>query len=218
MSGTCFCQINLFLLAKKSNIKPDITGKTIYFFGNSITYGYGASVPSNCWVGLLTTAKSLTAINKGVSGTMLTGYPPQYASPAMVNRLSEIPTYSSNLIIWFDYGINDSYLGRTFNTDSLTKYYTVVINNLISKGWPMKSVFIMDIYLYFSTNYANGPTTIIFNTAIKNLCKTYGINYIPIRQEMINAGFSTSNEISDHVHPNDSGYNIIFNGILKYIK
>lgn len=192
----------------QKNPKVSITGKNIYFFGDSITEA------ENGWVDMLSSYYSINKTNKGIAGTMLTNMEPVYTQPSMIDRLGEIPEYNNNLALFFAYGVNDTYQGRSFSNQYFFDTYQVIINNCVQKGWDKRYIFILDIYYYTNTNYANETRVLELNEVIKGFSLQNGIKYIPVHDFMKNNG-GESLLLPDNVHPNNLGHQKIFQCILN---
>ena len=126
--------------------------KNVYYFGDSITQGAGASGTSRRWSTLLANAYQFNEFNFGVSGTTLENEDPvnPSAAPNMMQRAqSDIPVKSNNdKWLFFAYGTNDCHLNLpNYTPENFTAQYGEVIKIALSKGWKPADIIIIGGYL-----------------------------------------------------------------------
>jgi len=205
-----------------SNSAPSdgTTGATVYFFGNSITAGNGASDNAHRWTTLLSGAKSFTESNHGLSGYTITKQTACVIRPHWDYTTDDpIPTKTASLkYLFISFGVNDAFVnpGNTPSAYELT--LDSAIQTAIDRGWNAKRIILNT--LFFTNidgtgvaNYCNPTATDetrkqLFLTAAKNAAITKGCNTINIYDYMKNnGGVSLLN--ADNIHPNDTGHALI---------
>jgi len=185
------------------------TGDTVYFFGDSITVGVGASVEANRWTTLLSVAKGWTENNSGASGTVITE---NTCRP--VFELSAIPNKTASLrYLFISFGVNDAFVNPEITPEAYTAAIEAAVANAVGKGWPAYRIIILSPF--FTTydgnhiNYCN-PTLSdearkqLFVTAAENAVVNTETNFVDVFNTMKDNG--GSGLLADQIHPNDSGY------------
>jgi len=92
-------------------------------FGDSITGGYGASLPADCWVSLVGTALNITPTNHGVGGREVQD---QFATIYPFNVSA-----TTSQIITFATGTNDA----SFNSNTLATEMTFQFEHMAALAW-----------------------------------------------------------------------------------
>jgi lysophospholipase L1-like esterase len=188
-------------------------GSNIYIFGTSITLGAYPGISNYTGTGytyanLFTNRNGANVYNYGVASSSMIGC----SSISMVNRLSEVPTYtaSSNTYLMFEYGVNDA--GNqctTYDSTTFKTAYYKVIDTAIARGWPSAK-----ILLYVT--YTNTVKSKLVYKTVKTIANTKSCTYINVYEDMVSSGgYLLIN--SDSVHPNKNGHAVIVNSIMAGI-
>lgn len=226
---------NLESLSTK--ILPKYSGKTVVFFGNSITAGSGATDTSKRYTNLLSKMLGVTQINIGRSGMFLEKQNPL---STMFLRFSMdsaelIPIYDTTLsFLVIELGTNDVlFNGANYNIYNYKKAYDSLISYIIiTKKYPANKVILLSpSYLSYNGRnfadliYQSYPTwkgtpsvqrQIDFNYATAEISAKYGTQYVKIYDIFV----SNKDSIllnNDGIHPNDAGhlvYALYINKIL----
>lgn len=195
--------------------------KTKYatFFGDSITFGAGASSSANRWSTKLAIALGLSEDNQGISGTVL-----QNSAPILANNGQD--TYTPRILqrypsrVYILYGLNDSrYNGASFSVANFKTALTQVVQNCLNLG----GLGVRDIYIgsppytnpAFYNSYApfNAGSTekhLAYRDASREVASTFGTQWVDVYQGMKDAGGDALMS-ADGVHPNDAGHQVIAN-------
>jgi lysophospholipase L1-like esterase len=208
----------LALFAGCSKSKVADPQPVCFFYGDSITFGYGASVPSNRWTSKLCVQKGWMETNYG------TPYETLIQASESFGRTTFFGSYKIDIVtkpangkyIFIAYGINDcgynfaDYTPATFSTQLQT-----IITYANSKGWANSNIVVLCGYFatpdtwtnpfggeFIPDGAANMTRYNSFITAAQTVTKNNsGIYFV----NPFNA-YDASMEIGDAVHPNDAGY------------
>jgi len=205
-------------------------GKTVTFFGDSYTAGFGPTTALERWTTQFCQFFGAIENNLGVSGTTLEKRSPQDwsgSTPNMVDNVASIPTKTaSGGLLVFAYGLNDvGYNGGQYNTTNYITDYTTVINAAIAKGWDVKQILLIAPYYINSTGYANYTTQngtvpdatrhLAFVDATATVASTFGTLYLDIyRKQLLN---DITLLIADGIHANTAGHLYIANEVGSYL-
>jgi len=167
-------------------------GENIVCFGNSITYGLGAS-PGHDYPSLLAKKLNLTVINAGKSGDTTEG---------ALQRLQHDVLDKKPYLVIVELGANDYLKG--ISAEATLKNLEEIIKKIQQAG---AMVAITEIHTGFiMRKQASG---------IRRLAKKYRCLFIPNILE----GILGEGELcSDAIHPNDKGYEIIAERVYRAIK
>lgn len=222
--------VNEELALKAIRNSIDFRGKDIEFFGDSYTFGTGATATYNRWTSIVARILGATEINHGVPGTTLMKRTPfnYMASPNMVDNVNNIPTKTvSKAMLVIAYGLND--MGQTapnYNTANFKTDYQTVLNNAFSKGWLSSQILLIPAYYIGLAGYSTyatitgneAPTEyrhLSFIQATKEVAILNDTMYFDIYQDQ-KKNNTTLLEV-DGIHPNDAGYAYIANDVLQYL-
>lgn len=116
----------------------------VWFFGDSITAGVGASSNSLRWSTLLSGIKNWTEVNKGVSGATLMSVSPPITGNMYDRANTDIPTKRANdKYLFISYLINDAAQNSiTYTTTLLNTQLTSIINTAKSRDWDNTNIII----------------------------------------------------------------------------
>ena len=162
----------------------------IVCFGDSLTYGYGATA-GQTYPYFLQQLTNLPVINKGFNGN---------TSRGALNIIDDILQFRNSIVI-VEFGANDFFqqvpILQTKNN----------MEQIVDK---LKSV--NDIVVLVSTEDTQMKQLYIM---LKSLAKEKNVLFI---DGMLNEIWNNRNLFSDKVHPNSKGYKIIADKIYKNIK
>ncbi|MFI5161625.1 MAG: SGNH/GDSL hydrolase family protein [Sphingobacteriales bacterium] len=220
------CITLLLFGCSKSQISPvpnvPDAAKKVYFIGDSITYGYGASDSSKRWTSLYCASKGYTEINKGVIGEVLedsTNCAFHYVFDKTAIPLKK----SDGKALFISLGTND--IGDN-NGKMSPEGYKTALSNLVDyainqMGWPKTSIVIAGPYLITNKSYflsrAAGCTVSAWDdarlqayvNAALTVASAKGCISADIYRAM--AGYSVPAHLlsNDGIHPNDAGHQFI---------
>jgi lysophospholipase L1-like esterase len=192
------------------------------FFGDSITYGDGASNSSHRWSTLVTNALNLQEDNQAISATVLQNTVPVLANNGRDRYQQDIIQRSPNYV-YILYGLNDlRYNGANFSTMNFQNDLDEVVAGLISDGIPPSHIVIGSPPYINPTGYSlyppynAGSTTKHrqYRDATKAIARRYHTKWADVYQYMLNSGASTLVS-NDFIHPNDFGHQAIKDAMLK---
>lgn len=206
---------------------------SVYFFGDSITYGYTSGVyTTGNWVSLVSAFTGCNGKNLGIGGTTLERVVNNVNMPtAMYNRaVNEIPVKNADdKYLVFAYGVND--IGFNYsdtNPDQFSADYQYIINIAFSRGWPAKNIILVNAYYCNDKGYrsylgygvsqaADKQRTNLFNNAIANVAQSNGLHVIDIYTFMLQHG-AEGLLSPDGLHPSEVGYSVIARGIEAQLR
>jgi len=199
------------------------------FYGDSITFGTGASITANRWTSKLSAAKGWTEVNFGRSGTALEETTP--ANPAGLSPAynfhkdgpAQIPTKGwRTKYMFISFGVNDcGFNFAGYNPTLFGTQYQTIISGAIAKGWTTTSVIVnlgyyvkspdaWNAYLIYGIPSAADNTRYFsfFSTADTIATTNSNIRANPYQYMIDNGGDAL---LADNLHPNDAGHQVIAN-------
>ncbi|MES2275466.1 MAG: GDSL-type esterase/lipase family protein [Bacteroidota bacterium] len=204
-------------------------GGAIYFFGDSITQGNGASDADHRYSALVANALGLTETNHGESNSTLEKQSPIDGNGGqnMVDRMATIPTKTlTDKFLVFQFGINDFlYAGINYNPDNFKADYETVINNALTKGWSANEILIFSLSFYGGNGYGSvgpGGGTLtpdglqLFNDAALAVSIEFGTLYFDVFNYLTDRG-GNYNLTLDGLHPNDTGHGLMALGVFNVL-
>ena len=192
------------------------------FFGDSITYGDGASNSSNRWSTLVANALNLKEDNQAISGTVLQNTVPVLASNGRDRYQQDIVQHSPNYV-YILYGLNDlRYNGAAFSAINFQNDLDEVVSGLISAGIPPSHIVLgsppyinpAGYSLYSPYNAGSTAKHQQYRDATKEIARRYHTKWADVYQNMLDRGAS-SLVSNDFIHPNDLGHQAIENAMLR---
>ena len=120
----------------------------VWFYGDSMTLGIGASIPENRWTSVLCTQKSWTEINEGTSYETLM----QGQASENTGHTSFFSKYQTKILtrptdgkyIFIAYGGNDcAFNFADYTTDLFSTQLQTIITFANSKGWTNNSIVVL---------------------------------------------------------------------------
>lgn len=182
--------------------------KNIYF-GDSITYGTGATTYSTCWAKVHSAATGRRCINLGISGT-----PFQNTGSASNNGYDRYPTQlpemGYNDYIYILYGVNDiNGVATGGNVTIFQTQYDAMVKALIAAGYSASHITLISPLYQLSD--ALGSLHVSYETAVRTVAQNNGCNYTPLysyfKVSPANAGmFDTLHPNTGSGHPAISAY------------
>jgi lysophospholipase L1-like esterase len=222
-------------LIKQNNLPVPTTA---YFFGDSITHGDYASIPSKRWSSLVCAAKGFNEINHAVSGSFLQNtvpINPNGVSPNMHTRAAaDVPVYNyaTDRLLFIAYGTNDvAYNFPNYTPEKFESDYRDVMDIIIAKGWPGSLIKIhcgywvdiayawgspQDVPPYGTIQPVNLTRYNSFITAANSVATDYGCQFFSTYNIMQSNG-GNSLMAADRIHPIDAGYQVIADYINSLI-
>lgn len=212
----------------------DITGKKVAFLGDSITAGVGASAYEHCYVGRFEKAYPQTEIrNYGVSGSRIARQSvidPNNGHDRDFNmRVAEMEE-GADLVVIFggtnDFGHGDAPFGQ-FGDKGLYTFYGAVYSlyeSLLNKYPEAQFVVITPLHRYRAAEHTvsiQGATLEQYVHAIRETAELFSFPVLDLYATSgINPRFEVIKErmMPDGLHPNDCGYQRLFERIDNFIK
>lgn len=183
--------------------------KDVVTFGDSITFGSGASVYTNRWSYQYATARGLVERCYGQSGSQFT----QRASGLLSGYERWPCLYNYDILnggeVVFFHGVNDARNGvssATFKTMLLQRVQEALDAGLT--GSQIKILSVPQIWDGTSSTTLNN-----YRDAAMDVCVIKGVHGKDIKTYMIDNG-DTALDSGDHLHPNDTGHGVIKDGAL----
>lgn len=192
--------IKEFVIDDGAYIKPVKYDKTMIMFGDSITHGAYASVPSAAYSTKIARALGAEAINKGIGGDI-------FRSELGATKDNFVPDY-----ITVAYGTNN---WTATNPESFEKNCAGFFDNLVS-NYPDTKIFAITPIRRRDTAQSKFASFDCIADFIIKTVEKYN-NIIPVN------GFSFLPDDEDYffdstVHPNDKGFELYFQGLIKEIQ
>ena len=210
----------------------DITNKKVYFLGDSITQGHGASTEEKCFVSLFQQAyPQAEIINYGIGGTRIA----KNTTPSECdiwdqdfNLRAEAMNDGADLIVVFggtnDYGHGDAVMGVFGDKDPYTFYgalYTLC-EKLLLKYPLAKIVLLTPLHRLNETDKnALGNELVDYVRAIRETAEFFSLPVLDLfKVSGMNPAVAKVQEtmMPDGLHPNDAGYQRLFELIDAFIK
>ena len=207
----------------------DISNKKVYFLGDSITEGAGASTYANSYVGRFQTKYSQAEIfNYGIGGTRIARQLSVSANPNwdynFIDRAASMKE-NADLIVVFggtnDFGHGDAPLGDIHSKDDKTFYgalYTL-FNNLLIK-YPYAKVLVLTPLRRGEETNTRGMSLLKYVTAVKEMAAYFAFPVLDLYNVSgMNPHVANVQEkmMPDGLHPNDQGHERLFELIDAYI-
>ena len=208
--------------------------KSVFFLGDSITEGCGASVPEKCFVSLFAKAHPNTKVyNYGIGGTRIADQtvPTELKYEFPFYTRVESMTVPADLICVFggtnDFGHGDAPMGKQGDKTPATFYgalYTLS-EKLLQRYRGAKIVFFTPLHCSWEdtpTKRADGEWILAdYVTAVRNNARQFSFplldlwevsGMLPITDE------ARAAYMPDGLHPNDTGYEKLFAIVNTFIE
>ena len=196
-SAFCFL-LSVFITgcAKKEIANINSTGKNIICFGDSITFGYGASPGYDFPARLAKLVKS-PVINLGIDGDTTT---------EGLQRINNYVLERDPLLVIIEFAGNDFL--KKIPMEATVKNVKEMIDMSLSKG-AMVALVDISAGMFFRD----------YRIAFSKIAQEKGVIFIP---SVLNGIITNPMLKSDFLHPNDNGYNMvalkIYKAISPYLK
>lgn len=180
--------------------------KTILFFGDSLTVGYGLgsvnteSFPALIDQRIMTEGLSYRVINAGVSGDTSSGG---------LNRLDYWLSRPIDVFV-LELGIND--LTRRIPPSITYQNLEAIVKKVLAK-YPNVKLALMGMEL---PGFIPGAMITEFRAIYKRLADTYQMAFVPFFLQGV-AGIGNLN-LRDGIHPNATGYRTIANNVWPVLR
>jgi lysophospholipase L1-like esterase len=195
---------------------PPTQKPIVWFFGDSMTLGLGASSPENRWTSKLCTEKNWTERNKGTSYETLLQASENPGNTSFFSKYqTAIPTRSTyDKYIFIAYGGNDcAYNFPDYTTDLFSTQLQTIITFANSKGWTNNSIVVLCGYFETKDSWSLTYGNVTLDSAAT---MTRYFSFIAAAQTVAgnNTGvyfvnpFNTYGlaELADGLHANDAGH------------
>lgn len=215
----------------------ELKNKKINFLGDSITEGCGASSEEKRFTNLIATKMGAICRNYGIGGTRIATQKVPSIEPiwdkTFLSRVAEMEQDADYIIVFGgtnDFGHGDAPLGTMFDRNEYTFYgalhllYTALIekyptakigiitplhrcneDNMRGDGGKIQDVATLKTYVEIIREVAE-----YYSLPVLDLFKNSGIQpKIPVIKEMY---------MPDGLHPNDAGYEILADKVIKFLE
>lgn len=206
-----------------------LANKSICFMGDSITYGLNGSTHEQTekpYPTIIKDNSNCISYNYGINGSTLGGVNTGSNNP-MIERIKNIP--NSDIIVIFggsnDFGSGVAIpLGTSSDKENTSFYGSLdIMCNYLLNNFPTKKYCFITPLRRGSSNYKNNFNNSLdqYANAIIQKCKEYCIPYLDLYNFY---GFNTYNSsivaniVTDSVHPNQIGYNILADKIQSFLE
>jgi len=170
----------------KIRLPKHLTGKNIIYFGDSITEGYG-STEGNDYPSVIERRYRISGINAGVSGNN---------SRDAYLRLEKDVLSNDPKIVVVEFGANDFFV--KIPKDETLANIEKILKEITDTGAHVVLVHIdMGVFDQYKKEYSR-------------LAKKYNVSFVA---DIMKGVFGNRNMMSDGIHPNDAGYELIGNRI-----
>lgn len=191
---------------------------TLLCFGDSITYGTGASDAAHSYAGLLAANKGMTLVNAGLSNTILQNsnqstYAPAGNQPATNNGrdtyTTRVTPYVPSYFVCL-YGLNDlRVVDAGLTTADFQNDLGEVVDGVVAAGTPASRIILCSPPYVKTGAYADGETGrtrhAAYQAAVSAVAAAKGCKFADVYDYMTdNGGDALVGE--DNIHPNDDGH------------
>ncbi len=199
------------------------------FYGDSIVFGYGASDSSKNFVSLVGKYYNAKVNNYGIGGTKFT----RTKEVSLMGHVNDMdfniryPLIDKSADYFFVMGgTNDWSHGKPFGENNSKNFYEFkgAINNFFDnllKDFKKEQIYIITPIKRFNGSNKNnaGYNLDDYVNAIKNISKNRDLKCIDVYNVFDEPNVETSSQFFvDGIHPNDKGYELLANAIIKQIQ
>ena len=191
------------------------TNKKLIVYGASVELGLNSTTYStDSWVAKLSYSANANLINKAITSTSFQKV--TLGDSSFIDRLYTIPTYDTSYQA-FIFGasniLNDYSL--SISTSGISAAFTLAINSIISKGWPLYKIFLATPTVIGAFTRPTGGKTMdslkIYSNLYAAAANAAGVKVIDnfnfMQQQKVAYNTYVS---SDSIHPNNSGHYTAF--------
>ncbi len=214
----------------------DLKGKKINFLGDSITEGSGASCKENCYVSLIEKDTGAICRNYGIGGTRIARQqtPSNPIHDQYYGSRVENMDPDADIVVVFggtnDFGHGDASLGM-FDDRTVDTFYGalhLLYTSLIEKYSDSKIIVITPLHRCAEDNLRGDgsksrdyATLKAYVDMIRKVAEYYSLPVLDLYKESgIQPKIPVIQEkyMPDGLHPNDAGYRILADKIIKYLE
>lgn len=194
---------------------------TVFFFGDSWTFGVAATSTDRNYVSLLCAQHGWSISNRGTTGAtaQINGGDSSFAGKA--NLLPYFVSPSATPAIFFMYGVNDIRLSSiNYTAAGYSQTINACIDTLIRRGWPPNRIYGLSPGYFKDPQqaYVDGRSATYIDT-LSNLARYRGINFFNVRAVMQPYGDTFLNTASgDSLHPNNAGHFAIDTSVYRWLR
>lgn len=171
---------------------------TSLFFGDSVTFGAGASVTANRFSSVFSTAQGTMQLNYGVSGKTMCSHPTTPDGTSMYEHIADIPKYvPAYKYLFFEFGKNDAGSDTIFTPSRFETQYNAVIAAAFAKNWPASKIKLLT--LLRRDDAKEDP----YNVKLSAIAAANGVQLIDTASVL---AADTATYMADALHPNDAGH------------
>jgi hypothetical protein len=227
LNGQCQIQQSVSATSVSVNTASKVANDTIYFFGDSYTFGTGAPSFAYDYANLTATRLSAIAKIRGISGEVLENRSPVNPFSASVsNMLSDtanFPAYTTLgrfLVIFI--GTNDAvYSNTNYTTTNFVADYTTLMNHVtLRKNWPAAQVLLIGTGFEATTQLLLDSVTYSlpaaptqkrfdsFDSCVNVVANNFGAMFLSVRnpwKAFLN-NVPQLLQASDSIHPAEMGH------------
>lgn len=190
------------------------TNDTVFFYGNSITQGIGATSSYYNWVSTFSRLLGVTPINRGISGTTAQFVSGTSLDSAFENRINGLPYYRSTYrYIFLSYFTNDS-RNAVYDTTTGKSVVSRGIDTLVARGWPLDRIVINSL-VYWNDGLAPtlGSRRAHYFSAAQTLAAARGVRFVDVYNPIrLNSARAST---ADSLHLTNFGHQLYANTVIS---
>jgi len=216
--------------------QPQLKGKKIYFFGDSITYGAGVT-SSQSYPTIVSNSLGMVKVNFAIRGTCMMSQSPSCKVDCrhMEYRAqnNDIPLYNAETdgLIFISYLTNDIGINLpNYTIENFGKAVDKVIEALFNANWPVDRIKFNVRFYMTDAGLAKYPSSLYgwfapatmerynsFADVLKQKLDEQGIQYFDHYDSLSKVDYPYSH-LPDKVHPDPYFHSLIANNIIENIK
>src|SRR5579875_2119742 len=210
---------NLFLFVLSLLLLVTGKSQSLKAFGDSNTFGFGASTPDKTWFSLLTSTLNLQGTNYGVAGATIYG-------TSGLETLRSHASEGAKDWVTIMYGTNDSYAGIV-NDQWKADYERFIRDNFVDAGYNKNKIIIICPSDFGTTT---NPAYVQQMQLVRNYCQQIsndlGIKYVDLYGEILKCNTAPPSSVyykptwwlGDGTHLNDYGHKFLSDLLVLQIK
>jgi len=216
--------------------QPQLLGKKIYFFGDSISYGAGVT-PTQSYPTIVANSLGMTKVNFAIRGTCMMSQTPSCRVDCRHMEYfadnNGIPTFNAETdgLIFISYLTNDVGINLpNYTIENFSKAIDKVIQGLYDKGWSKNNIKFNVRYYIENAGLAKYPSQLYgqftpatidrynaFADVLKQKLDEQGIQYFDHYDNLSKVDYPYSH-LPDKVHPDPYFHSLIAKNIIENIK